>query len=175
MRKCIFCEHSVIETAVQCPHCGAALSPAETAASSIKRYQAQRPDDASWHGEVASLASQGRRIEAIKVFRERTGVGLAEAKAAVEALERGQPISIEPSRVPQGTSQEADLLDLLRQGQKIAAIKLYRERTGVGLREAKEAVERLAAQHDIPSGRAGCLGMILLAGGAVGMGCNWLF
>lgn len=33
--------------------------------------------------------------------------------------------------------------DLLRQGKKINAIKAYREETGAGLREAKDAVERV--------------------------------
>ena len=33
--------------------------------------------------------------------------------------------------------------DLLRRGRKIEAIKVYRERTGVGLKEARDAVERL--------------------------------
>lgn len=32
---------------------------------------------------------------------------------------------------------------LVREGKKIQAIKVYREATGAGLREAKEAVERL--------------------------------
>jgi ribosomal protein L7/L12 len=36
-----------------------------------------------------------------------------------------------------------EVKDLLRQGRKIQAIKVYRQRTGVGLREAKEAVERI--------------------------------
>lgn len=39
---------------------------------------------------VADLLAQGRKIEAIKVYREKTGVGLAEAKAAVEAYEPGR-------------------------------------------------------------------------------------
>jgi hypothetical protein len=34
--------------------------------------------------------------------------------------------------------------DLLAQGRKIEAIKVYRAATGVGLKEAKDAVERLA-------------------------------
>ena len=34
---------------------------------------------------VRDLANQGRKIEAIKVYREETGVGLKEAKDAVEA------------------------------------------------------------------------------------------
>jgi ribosomal protein L7/L12 len=38
-----------------------------------------------------------------------------------------------------------DVLRLLREGKKIEAIKVYRERTGAGLKEAKDAVERLEA------------------------------
>ena len=37
----------------------------------------------------------------------------------------------------------ADVIALLRMNQKIGAIKLYREKTGVGLAEAKNAVENL--------------------------------
>ena len=37
---------------------------------------------------------------------------------------------------------DSRILDALRRGNKIEAIKVYRELTGVGLAEAKEAVER---------------------------------
>ncbi|MEN3611719.1 hypothetical protein AAH979_19440 [Plantactinospora sp. ZYX-F-223] len=37
----------------------------------------------------------------------------------------------------------------LERGEKIAAVKAYREATGDGLREAKEAVDRLAAQRGL--------------------------
>jgi ribosomal protein L7/L12 len=37
----------------------------------------------------------------------------------------------------------------LRAGRKIQAIKIYREVTGAGLRDAKEAVEALARQHGL--------------------------
>lgn len=37
----------------------------------------------------------------------------------------------------------SEVQDLVRQGRKFEAIKVYRERTGVGLKEAKDAVERL--------------------------------
>lgn len=47
-------------------------------------------------------------------------------------------LGIEPS---QGLDKQ--LSDLVRGGQKIEAIKLYREQTGVGLKEAKDYVERL--------------------------------
>ncbi len=36
-----------------------------------------------------------------------------------------------------------EVVALVRQGNKIGAIKLYREKTGVGLKEAKDAVEKL--------------------------------
>jgi ribosomal protein L7/L12 len=40
-----------------------------------------------------------------------------------------------------GSSPE--IVDLIRRGEKLKAIKLYRERTGAGLKEAKEFVESL--------------------------------
>ncbi|MGY0387164.1 ribosomal protein L7/L12 [Nocardioides sp. WG-D5] len=36
--------------------------------------------------EVVALVRAGKKIEAIKVYREATGVGLVEAKNAVERL-----------------------------------------------------------------------------------------
>jgi ribosomal protein L7/L12 len=38
---------------------------------------------------------------------------------------------------------EDEIRELLAKGQKIQAIRVYRERTGSGLREAKEAVEQI--------------------------------
>lgn len=40
-----------------------------------------------------------------------------------------------------GVSDE--VLDLVRQGKPINAIKVYREQTGVGLKEAKDVIDRL--------------------------------
>jgi ribosomal protein L7/L12 len=163
MRHCPFCEHSVAETAGQCPKCGAALADHESAVSrSPALYADIRADAAAWKSEVAELVSQGHKIEAIKLYRERTGTGLKEAKDAVEAVERGEPLALPGSHVSPGMGTDADLIDLLRRGQKIEAIKLYRERTGTGLREAKEAVERLADQSGIAVPRAGCVGLLLL-------------
>jgi ribosomal protein L7/L12 len=173
MARCPFCEQSIAESAATCPRCGAAIAAPESSRSPPEsRYPAVRADDTSWHPEIASLAAQGRKIDAIKLYRDRTGAGLAEAKAAVEALEQGETMTIRASRVTQGTSAEADLLDLLRQGQKVEAIKVYRERTGTGLREAKEAIERLAAQHEIAPRGSGCLAMLAVTLAAAGAGCG---
>ena len=50
---------------------------------------------------------------------------------------------------PASVSADADprLIELIDAGKTIHAIKLYRELTGTGLREAKDAVERLAEQR----------------------------
>jgi ribosomal protein L7/L12 len=40
---------------------------------------------------------------------------------------------------------DPDIVELIRSGRTIQAIQLHRERTGLGLAEAKEAVERMAA------------------------------
>ena len=37
----------------------------------------------------------------------------------------------------------ADIVDLVRAGNKIEAIKRYRELTGVGLKEAKDAIDEI--------------------------------
>lgn len=110
--------------------------------------------------EVARFLSMGQKIKAIKVYREDTGASLADAKAAVDRMERASGLGIAPGfanfpletgetdadMVERGMSKDAlreEVERLLSQNQKIKAIKVYRERTGVGLREAKEAVDSL--------------------------------
>jgi len=45
-----------------------------------------------------------------------------------------------------GQETEADIEDLLRRGEKIYAIRVYRQIHGVGLKQAKEAIESLSEQ-----------------------------
>ncbi len=170
METCPFCEQPVAKTAAQCPQCGAALAhPESVAGRSPALYGTIRREEAAWQSELNALVSRGHKIEAIKLYRERTGTGLKEAKDAVEAVERGEPLLLPGAFISSGTGADADLTDLLRRGQKIEAIKLYRERTGTGLREAKEAVDRLAIQSGVAAEGAGCLGVLLLGGALVGM------
>jgi ribosomal protein L7/L12 len=90
------------------------------------------------------LLDRGEKVEAIKLYREQTGAGLRDAKDAVEAIGAGRPVAdhrTSPGPVDPGF--EAELVKLLRSGRKIQAIQRHRERTGTGLKEAKDAVERL--------------------------------
>jgi ribosomal protein L7/L12 len=101
---------------------------------------APTPPPAGLERVQAALAA-GQKIEAIKHYRELTGVGLKEAKDAVDALEQGRLISFTPSA--SAPPDLAEVTRLARGGQLIQAIKLHRELTGLGLKESKDAVERL--------------------------------
>lgn len=85
-------------------------------------------------------------IHAIKLYREATGTSLAEAKAAVEAMARGEAV-----KPPSGTRDydnpilEGRLKSLLTHGRKVDAVNIYREEYGVSLKQAKDAVDRIEA------------------------------
>jgi ribosomal protein L7/L12 len=110
--------------------------------------------DDAFRARVVDEIESGHRIEAIKLVRERTRLGLADAKALVEALASGADgVDLSPVRtsaaddVAQATVDDPDLAAQLvlelAAGRKLEAIKLYRERTGVGLKQARDAVDAL--------------------------------
>jgi ribosomal protein L7/L12 len=98
--------------------------------------------------QVRDLLERGEKINAIRLYREATGGGLTEAKQAVEAIERDAGGEIIPSLLDDAFLES--LLDLLKKGQKIEAIKRYRERTGAGLKEAKDTVEDFGRRAGVP-------------------------
>lgn len=110
---------------------------------------------------IADLIDRDEKIAAIKLYREKTGAGLADAKAAVENFPppAHPEIGVEPVRAP------ADLTPIIHQLQRhgtIGAVKAYREQTGCGLRDAKLAVDEIARKQGITPRRGGCLGILIL-------------
>lgn len=94
-----------------------------------------------------------QKIAAVKMVREACGIGLKEAKEIVDSWFDGNEIALPPiikqcappkaPVTPEATEPSEQVCALYRQGKKIEAIKLYREETGVGLKEAKETVETI--------------------------------
>lgn len=121
-------------------------------------------------GEIERLLLQGQKIQAIKVYRERSGLGLREAKDAVDLIENRLLVQGPSSFHEQASSlfqtqaddpntedslpmlavSDEEIRQCLLQGNKIKAIKLYRQQTGLGLREAKEAIDLL--EQTLPRG-----------------------
>ncbi len=155
------------EPTIQCEHCGNTVIVPEALrvrapASSASAELPQTLDlnsllaQAGQFGEVAQLVKAGKKIEAIKLYRELTGVGLKEAKDAVEQLAEGKFVQVSQTITRTRTTRAilnpdasqaalAEVRHLMNAGHKIEAIKVYRQHFGVGLKEAKDAVEALDA------------------------------
>jgi len=96
--------------------------------------------------DIKAEIAAGNKIAAIKLYRDATGAGLAEAKEAVELIAAGKPPK-DASRAPQPDEPGLQRVSAaISAGNLIEAIRLYRTATGVGLKEAKEAVDALAMQ-----------------------------
>ncbi len=143
---------------------------------------------------IGDQLRNGNKILAVKLFREAAGCSLLEAKNAIEAMDDRYSGAVEatPSRTPTPTRTgltpevRSAVLTALRKGNKIEAIKIYREATGLGLAESKDAVEAMEGESDqaprlVPEGRtplpafdpfeekkkSGCFGVLMLVIGAL--------
>lgn len=102
-----------------------------------------RPDQVQ---KIHEYIHNQQLIHAIKLYRDATGASLAEAKAAVEDMAYN-----ESTKPPDGVMDydnpilEGRLRSLLAKGRKVDAVKIYREEYGVGLKDAKDAVDRIEA------------------------------
>ena len=111
-------------------------------------YSSEAAEGHKGMDEIEYMLTAGNKINAIKIYRQRTGVGLKEAKDAIDrmALELKTARSERSNQTDHGLVDPDELQRLIRAGKKIQAIKYYRETTGVDLKEAKDAVDALAAQ-----------------------------
>lgn len=117
---------------------------ARAATQPTKPPSAQAPAT-SPNAEIADLLRRGKKIEAVKVYRAAYGTGLKEALDAVEAIAAGKSPAKPSAAKPQASDER--VVALIAEGKKIDAIKEYRAVHGVGLKEAKDAVDLLAARR----------------------------
>jgi outer membrane protein assembly factor BamB/ribosomal protein L7/L12 len=146
-------------TSLNCPACGAPLDFDGTSAMvrckfcrnvslipGILPTQAAAPSSAL--DEIRLLASSGKQVEAIKRYREIYGVDLNEANDGVEALQAGRLVtpSAPGAHAPEElTKTIQEVQRLLAAGNKIEAIKIYRQSYDVSLARAKYAIDQIEA------------------------------
>ncbi len=108
------------------------IGRSRAARGSTKGKPARRelPPDAG----VRNLLLEGRLDEATQVYQRFTGVDEFTARAEVSQLQRELRLSGEAG---------AEIVSLLREGQKAAAIERYQQMYGASLEDALEAVESI--------------------------------
>lgn len=99
---------------------------------------------------IAKLIRDGRKIEAIKLLREETGVDLQTAKEAVDRMDADplfDPIAepVEPGEFLK------EVRALAEDGKMIEAVVLYRQQTGMGLKNSIQNVEQLVQDPSLPA------------------------
>jgi len=100
--------------------------------------------------QVRKLLAAGKKTQAIKRVRGTGGLGFAQAKNLVDALQAGVVPRTAPGARARPTAVRTlapdvrrEARNLLDTGRRIQAIKLVREQTSLGLRDAKQAVDTL--------------------------------
>jgi ribosomal protein L7/L12 len=91
-------------------------------------------------GVLAVVSAQ--RNAATARDQARAAERLARVEHKLDALLRHQGITVPEPELP-------GIIEHLRHGRKIHAIKAYRDQTGATLADAKTTVERLAAEHGL--------------------------
>jgi ribosomal protein L7/L12 len=92
--------------------------------------------------ELRSLGRAGRNVEAIHLYRRLARQGLDEANGAVEQPGGRAPAAVRKQGILLREVRDSDIELQIRTGYLVDAIALYREKNGVGLQEARTAVER---------------------------------
>ncbi len=107
---------------------------------------------------IRELYRKGDKLAAVKALRAATGLGLADAIRIADKLgatakpapsKQGSaageplPITATPVTAAIGPDHNDELRSLVAAGQQIEAIELVRTLTGMGLKDAKDYVDRL--------------------------------
>ncbi len=105
-------------------------------------------DDSDLNDQLRSLLQNNQKIDAIKLVRSKTGLGLKEAKDYVETFPNLEPLPTRDQSAVPYTGQpvgdaefEEQLWSLLQNHKKIDAIKLVRAKTGWSLKQAKDYLD----------------------------------
>ena len=110
------------------------------AGGEIDKKKPSRPPIESAAG-LRDLLAEGHKDEAIELYARFAGVDQYTARDAIEEMEREMKLSDDPGKL--SLLERGEIQELLQAGRKIEAVKRYRELSGLGLKEAKDAVDAM--------------------------------
>ena len=145
----------------------APFPPPSAATRAPRRADPADPLSPAVIAEIDALVANEQKISAIKLLREHSGLSLREAKDQIDAwvpsasgTAEAVPVSLvgstsRPAGAPSyadgmpaadalthlSPAERAEIDRLVAAGQKILAIKALRQATGLGLKDAKDAVD----------------------------------
>lgn len=108
--------------------------------------------------QVQDLIQRNETISAIKLVKDKTGLGLKECKDIVESISKfpftnGKTFDdtshFSKDEIPSENKIGEELNTLLLQNKKIEAIKLVIDNTGMGLKDAKNFVESIQKKETV--------------------------
>ena len=101
--------------------------------------------------------------------KEGDNVGLLLRGMEKDAIKKGMLIIKSENSIYQNinNSLDAELIGMLKAGNKLSAIKVYHDRTGLGIKESKEYVDKLSIENNLippntPNTKSGCMSVIIL-------------
>lgn len=93
--------------------------------------------------DVISALQRGKLVEAIRLLRAAGNIDLKQAKQAIEQhLDRSKVAKATVGEAFGSLLQIPGVADAIRKGNKIDAIRILREKTGLGLKEAKGSIDQ---------------------------------
>ncbi len=108
--------------------------------------------------------SNRRKLAAVKLYKEWAECSLLEAKNFVESLADGNVATGDQTGSNLDDRVMDRILDALQKGNKLEAVKLYKESSGLSLMESKKFIEKLMSELGVEDSKgSGCAGMILAA------------
>jgi ribosomal protein L7/L12 len=123
--------------------------------------------------QVRQLVASGCTIDAIKLYREATGLGLKEAKEAIDRYADGGSLELAAdvaarNAVHAGGQIDGEIKKLLEAGRKLEAVKLLRAKSGLDLATAKDIID--SKEDDLRRARGaypGSAGVVQRGSGAM--------
>lgn len=168
---------------IRCPTCDTLLVHREDSlvnhsdiagvAGSLREYLPSAQDEIDHKVEfIREMALAGNKIVAVNALRDVFKIDKSKAQELVDTMAQGE--LVDTSLLPLisqavKTSPALDpilmqkLLELIRKGEKIEAIKLFRQETGAGLKDARDVIDLLNANLSAsPGGNLAQTGLDLL-------------